>query len=1082
MKTNLTEPRGRLHPRLRVCLHAALLAFCPFVGAQSTTPATPASGPAEEPVVQLNPFVVEAEKEVGWVATESLAGSRLRTDLRDIAAPIEVMTMEFMKDFALTSYAEATIYSTNVEGFGDNLETGPGLGLGTGFPPPARVRGLGNASLSRDFFAVQMPMDNYNVDRVTIAAGANNLLFGLGNPAGVIDANLKRPVFREVNHFDLQFDSHGTQRYAVDFNRPLLKDKLAVRLAAVKENKEFEYKPSHYDHERLYGAVTYQPWKSTSISVHYEDVNVENMRPSLLLPFDAISPWFTAGSIPAWSYKGVTANTPVYDNLPISLTAPSLGFGNVAALNTTVFERSGSFAALIVGPNGGGLEDRMLNLRNTVRVKPAQMVPAVNGLSREADGFTLLDDTYYSDRVNLGGLSRNERINSKLGNVFITQQVGRHLSFEFAVQKEKYRSENAGMFSYVDGFTLNVDPNRFAADGVAPNPNLGKLYVEGTPYKMKTQYDSEDWRFTASYEYDFANKGDSWWRQLLGRQRLAGLLSGNSEEQRQAEYYPRILPVGGLNGRNPVFYGAQFSSPLNAQGQQITNWTTNGSRALKLRYYLNGDVPSPTHDMFAPLQFTDDTGETFTLDMENTGLTDSLGRRLGAGRVSAFDRWIRTRQLAYQGFFWDNRLAVTLGWRQDSTNAADIADGGNIAHVSGLFPVMEDLRFSYNPTNEQTGSTRTRGFVLRPLRGLVRLPLDADISVTWNRSNTFQPNASTLDPFGSRYPGAHGYSENKGIRLEMMKGRFAFRYVDFEDTAGPARAANVPFNRFRFGIAAPINRVKQLAGLTAPLTPYNNNLGFNAGGDGLPYSVMSFQRATGQEFGLDWNVSKNLQIKFNMNRQEVVESNIAKDWFRWMEIEQPKYAALTYPEGGVSNPRDIDGDGVIGTWNWNTAWFTDSSPRTIAEEWTTGVIGQGQRLIESLDGKSNEFVRDDRYNIMAAWRFTEGRLQGLSIGGAFRYRAAPLIGYGSEIFEGQQRIDIDTPYYGRAEKIFDLSINYKHRREIWRLSGMQVGLNIRNLLNDDDNFVRLRGVDGLPTRMARVSEGRTYILSMGFDL
>lgn len=1048
----------------------------------SSSAAGPASAAGSGEVITLNPFVIEAESETGWIATQSLAGSRLRTDLRNIAAPIEVLTMEFMEDFALTSYAEATIYTTNVEGFGDNLETGPGLGLGTGFPPAARVRGLGNATLSRDFFAVQMPPDNYNIERITIAAGPNNLLFGLGNPAGVIDATLKRATFRDFARGNLQFDSHESQRYAIDINKQLIKDKLALRFAAVTEDKNFEYKPSHFDHERLYGTVQFRPWTKTSISLHYEDVGVHNMRPTLLLPFDRITPWFTAGSIPQWSYNGFTGDAPVYNNVAINPGAPGFGFGPIAALNNTVFERSNGWATLITGPNAGGLENQIINLRNTVRIKPAQLVPTTDALSREADGFTLLDNTYFSDRANLGGLAREERIDSEIANVFVTQQVGEHLFFEFGAQKEKYLSWNAGMFGYVDAFTLNVDPNRYLADGTTPNPNLGKLYVEGNPYKTKTTYDSEDWRFTGTYEHDFTKREKSRWREILGRHRIAGLISGNKEEQRIGEYFARILPKGGLTGTDPVFSGAQFGSPLAANGNQVNNWTSRQSRTIQYRYYLDGDVPAPSQHLFAPLQFTDATGEVFTIDMENTGLVDDQGRRLGAGRVNGLKRWIKTRQLAYQGFFWDERLVMTLGWREDKTNSGDITNGGNVAHVSGLFPVIEDLSFAFDPENEQTGSTRTRGFVLRPLKGFIKLPFDADISLIWNRSDTFQPNVSTVDPFGNRYPGANGAGEDKGIRVDLWTGKFSLRYTEFENTAGPARAANVPFNRFRFGLASPINRVKRLAGLTEPLTLYNNNLGFNAGGDGLPYSVMSHQRATGEEYGLDWNVTKNFQVRFNMNRQQVVESDIGRDWFEWMELEMPKYAALTYPEGGVDDPRDLDGDGAIGTWSWDTAWVSDTNPQTIADLWNNSVIGQGKELIESLDGKSNEFVREDRFNIMAAYRFTEGRLEGLSIGGAFRFRAAPLIGYGSEVFEGQPRIDIDTAYYGTEEKIYDLSINYKRSKDFWRFRGYSIGFNIRNLLDDDDNFVRLRGVDGRPTRMARVSEGRTFLLTLGFEL
>ena len=52
-------------------------------------------------VFELSPFTVEPNE--GWVAENTLAGSRLNTNLRDVAAQIEVITMDFMDDFALNS-------------------------------------------------------------------------------------------------------------------------------------------------------------------------------------------------------------------------------------------------------------------------------------------------------------------------------------------------------------------------------------------------------------------------------------------------------------------------------------------------------------------------------------------------------------------------------------------------------------------------------------------------------------------------------------------------------------------------------------------------------------------------------------------------------------------------------------------------------------------------------------------------------------------------------------------------------------------------------------------------------------------
>ncbi len=46
---------------------------------------------------------------------------------------------------------------------------------------------------------------------------------------------------------------------------------------------------------------------------------------------------------------------------------------------------------------------------------------------------------------------------------------------------------------------------------------------------------------------------------------------------------------------------------------------------------------------------------------------------------------------------------------------------------------------------------------------------------------------------------------------------------------------------------------------------------------------------------------------------------------------------------------------------------------------------------------------------------------------------------------------------------------------------MRVGLNIRNVLDEDGLLVKKVSYNGAPVRLARVSEPRTFILNVDFD-
>ena len=72
-----TSPRTLL-----AALTGILLA--PPLAAQNAASANP-SPPKPETVIELSPFVTTAAADRGYAATSSLAGTRIRTDLRDIA-------------------------------------------------------------------------------------------------------------------------------------------------------------------------------------------------------------------------------------------------------------------------------------------------------------------------------------------------------------------------------------------------------------------------------------------------------------------------------------------------------------------------------------------------------------------------------------------------------------------------------------------------------------------------------------------------------------------------------------------------------------------------------------------------------------------------------------------------------------------------------------------------------------------------------------------------------------------------------------------------------------------------------------
>lgn len=240
---------------------AVCLGLCglPAFG-QAIVSRAPVTPPPEEGAVALSPFVVNEEKDSGYQANDTLAGTRLRTSLKDLAASISVVTPQFLADTASNNLQDVLVYTvgTEVAGIGGNF-SGSNGGSNPSFEdvrnnpvPVNRLRGLAGADTTRNFFPTLIPMDSYNTSGLTINRGANAVLFGLGSPAGIIETSTSIPLFRNRNVISGSGDRYGSARQTVDFERVLVPGTLSMRLQAVNANNQYEQDFAYQNVRRLY--------------------------------------------------------------------------------------------------------------------------------------------------------------------------------------------------------------------------------------------------------------------------------------------------------------------------------------------------------------------------------------------------------------------------------------------------------------------------------------------------------------------------------------------------------------------------------------------------------------------------------------------------------------------------------------------------------------------------------------------------------------------------------------------------------------------------------------------------------------
>ncbi len=280
----------------------------------TATTTTTTSDQTSEEVVKLSPFVVESTEGTGYHAESTLAGTRVRTDLKDVASSISVVTADFLRDIGATNNQTLLQYTTNTEvggiygnyaGVGNTFVNG--ANESSNFLKPngnTRVRGLDSADNTRDYFLTDIPWDAYNVGRVDLQRGPNSILFGIGSPAGIVNSSVNTAEYKNTAKVENRVGSFGTLRDSLDIERVLLQDELAIRVAALNDDTKYREKPAFNNDKRLFGALRWDPklfnrWDSTAsttVRANYEYGDVQANRPRILPPEDRITPFFFNGA------------------------------------------------------------------------------------------------------------------------------------------------------------------------------------------------------------------------------------------------------------------------------------------------------------------------------------------------------------------------------------------------------------------------------------------------------------------------------------------------------------------------------------------------------------------------------------------------------------------------------------------------------------------------------------------------------------------------------------------------------------------------------------------------------------------
>ena len=95
------------------------VALCTLTNLMAQNAPVVANAPAEERV-ELSPFVINAGDDTGYTATETLSGTRLRTQAKDVASAMTIVTSEFMNDIGALNFNDVVNFMPSTASYATN--------------------------------------------------------------------------------------------------------------------------------------------------------------------------------------------------------------------------------------------------------------------------------------------------------------------------------------------------------------------------------------------------------------------------------------------------------------------------------------------------------------------------------------------------------------------------------------------------------------------------------------------------------------------------------------------------------------------------------------------------------------------------------------------------------------------------------------------------------------------------------------------------------------------------------------------------------------------------------------------------
>ncbi|MDC7787393.1 TonB-dependent siderophore receptor [Rhodoplanes sp. TEM] len=229
---------------------------------------------AAQTASELAPISVEAERpgqsptgpDKGFVAERTLTGSKTDTPIREIPQSISVVTRDQLDQRAVTNVGEALTYSAGVvaEPFGFDPRFDAPIIRGFSAAQSQYLNGLKLMRGTNDTTSI----DPWGLERIEVLRGPSSVLYGQGNPGGMINLVSKRPTWTSFGTAMVEGATFDRYTGAFDFGGPVPgTSEFAYRLTGLARDGNTQATDAKDNRYFIAPAVTWKPNADTTLTV-----------------------------------------------------------------------------------------------------------------------------------------------------------------------------------------------------------------------------------------------------------------------------------------------------------------------------------------------------------------------------------------------------------------------------------------------------------------------------------------------------------------------------------------------------------------------------------------------------------------------------------------------------------------------------------------------------------------------------------------------------------------------------------------------------------------------------------------------